>query len=305
MGETKQAELQARYLAAVDRFVDKVKPDQNVIAVIVSGSLAYDVLWEKSDIDMTVVVRDQQLKTTSYSLIDDGIVQNVSLCTRTEFKRGLEGSRGGSFWQSYMAKGRVVYSTDESLVDTFLEAKTVGKDDMAHSALTIAGWLLGDAEKAEKWLTARQDPLYAQYYLLKAAESVAAMELCLAGEPIGRDSIQKAQRRNPDAINPFYQEAMARHLSEQEIRQGIDTLYAYLEQHLDVIAQPILDFMADGEIKTSTLISKHFGVDPHFTTHVFEYLAERGIIERVSQTIRITPKGRQNHEELGYLYISE
>lgn len=305
MSETKQAELRTRYLAAVDRFVDKVKPDQNVIAVIVSGSLAYDVLWEKSDIDMIVVVRDQQLKNTSYSIIDDGIVLNVSLCTRTEFKRGLEGSLGGSFWQSYMAKGMVVYSTDDSLDAAFLDAKTVGKDDMARSALTIAGWLLSDAEKAEKWLTARQDPLYAQYYLLKAAESVAALELCLAGEPIGRDAIQRAQRRNPDAINPFYQEAMARHLSEQEIRQGIDTLYAYLEQHLDVITQPVIAFMADGEIKTSTLISKHFATDPHYLTHVFEYLAELGVIERVSQTIRITPKGRQNHEELGYLYISE
>lgn len=52
-----QIELRERYLAAVDRFVEKVKPDPNVLAVIVSGSLAYDLLWEKSDIDMSVVVR--------------------------------------------------------------------------------------------------------------------------------------------------------------------------------------------------------------------------------------------------------
>lgn len=305
MSERTQAELRERYLAAVDRFVVKVKPDPNVAAVIVSGSLAYDVLWEKSDIDMVVVVRDQLLKNTSYSIIDDGIVMNVSLSTRSSFKRTLEGVIGGSFFQSYLAKGMMVYSTDDSLVEAFEDMKIVGKDDIARSALTIAGQLLGEVEKAEKWLTARKDALYAQYYLLKAAESVAAMELCLAGEPIGRDSIQKALKLNPDAINPFYQDAMSRHLSEQEIQHGIDTLYAYMKQHLDIITKPVLAFMADQEIKTSTLIAKHFNTDPHFMAHVFEYLADIGIIERVSQTIRITPKGRQNHEELGYLYISE
>ena len=44
-----QAEIKERYLAAVDSFVDKVRDDPNVIAVIVCGSLAYDVVWEKSD----------------------------------------------------------------------------------------------------------------------------------------------------------------------------------------------------------------------------------------------------------------
>ncbi len=300
-----QTELRERYLATVDRFVEKVKSDPNVIAVIVSGSLAYDVLWEKSDIDTSVVVRDQQLKNDSYAIIDDGIVMNIHLTTRSSFKRQLEGSIGGSFFQSYLAKGMMVYSTDDSLAEAFEEMKVVGKDDVASSALTIAGRLLGEVEKAEKWLTARRDPLYAQYYLLKAAETVAAMELCLAGEPMGRDTIQKALKLNPDAINPFYQGAMSGHMSEQEIQQGIDRLYAYIEQHLEIITKPIIAFMADQEIKTGTLIAKHFGTDPHFLVHVFEYLADLGVVERVSQTIRITPKGRQIHEELGYQYITQ
>ena len=305
MSEVIQAQLKERYLAAVDSFVEKVKIDPNVIAVIVSGSLAYDVLWEKSDIDMSVVVRDQVLKNTSYSIIENGIIINVHLSTRSEFRRGLEGSIGGSFFQSYMAKGMVVYSTDDSLIEFFEDIKVVGRDDMALSALLIAAELLGTLEKVEKWLTARKDPLYAQYYLLKSAESVARMELCIAGQPIGRDAIQKALALNPDAITPFYQDAMSRLFSEEEIWQGIKRLDSYLEQHLPTITKPVLSFMADQEIKTGTLIGKHFRTDPHFIVHVFDYLVEKGVIERVSQTIRITPKGKQVHEELGYLYISQ
>lgn len=56
-------EVRARFIAAVDSFIEKLKSDPNILAVVVSGSLAYDVVWEKSDVDMTVVVRDQLLKT--------------------------------------------------------------------------------------------------------------------------------------------------------------------------------------------------------------------------------------------------
>ena len=305
MREIKQAELKERYLAAVNSFVEKVKVDPNVIAVIVSGSLAYDVLWDKSDIDMNVVVRDQVLKNTSYSITLDGIIINLNLSTRSSFKRELEGSIGGSFFQSYLAKGMVVYSSDDSLIESFEDMKVIGKDDSALSAFRIAAELLGTVEKVEKWLTARQDPLYAQYYLLKAAESVAAMELCIAGLPIGRDAIQKVLALNPAAITPIYQEPMSRLFSDEDIRESIDRLYSYLDQHLDTIAKPVLTFMADQEIKTSTLLAKQFDTEPHFIVHVFEYLADKGIIERVSQTIRITPKGKQVHEELGYLYIND
>jgi hypothetical protein len=52
------------------------------------------------------------------------------------------------------------------------------------------------------------------------------------------------------------------------------------------------------------MIAKHFGMEAHFIVHVFEYLAEKGVIERVSRTIRPTPKGKPAVEEIGYLYVA-
>ena len=90
MDEETQAELKKRYMAAVDSFIDKIRVDPNVIAAIVCGSLAYDVIWEKSDIDMTVIIRDQHLATNSYCIIEDGITINVWIAERSTFKREME-----------------------------------------------------------------------------------------------------------------------------------------------------------------------------------------------------------------------
>lgn len=303
MNEQLQAEIKERFMAATQSFVDKVKDDPNVIAVIICGSLAYDMVWEKSDVDMTLVVRDQVLKNDSYCIIEDDITINVHLMIRSTFKRGLERNIGGSFSQSYFAKGKIVYTNDDSLYEYFEDLKNIGSDDIALSAFSIACMLVHLYEKCQKWLTVRKDTLYAQYYLLKTAEVIANMELCLNGEPSSRESIQKVLKINPDIINPFYRNAMSHLLSEEELKEAIEGIDKYLEQHLDILKKPVIEFMSDQEIKTVTLFAKHFHSEGHGIVGTLDYLAEKGVIEKVSQTIRITPKSKLAVEEIGYLYI--
>lgn len=298
-----QSELKERYMAAVESFVSKVKGDPNVIAVIVSGSLAYDVIWEKSDIDMTLIIRDQILSNDSYCIVEDGITINVYLSPRSGFKRYMERNIGGSWFQSYMSKGKIVYTTDDSLYEYYEDIRRVGADDMAMSMVYLAGELIANRDKCKKWLTARKDPLYAQFFLLLCAETTARMEVCSRQLTIGRDSIQKAMQLAPDAIGPLYTDAMSHHMTEQEINSCIEHIDRYLLDKLDIFKKPVLEFMADQQIKTMTLISKHFHAECHFMIEVFDYLAQIGVIEKVSKTIRITPKSRMAVEEIGYLYI--
>ena len=301
--EDPQAALRTRFQSALDAFVGKVRPDPNVLAVIVAGSVAYDVIWEKSDVDMTVIVRDQNLKTTSYALVEDGITLNLWVCGRSEFRRELDRQVGGSWLHSYLAKGKVIYARDESLVEFFEAARDIGDEDRALSAMTHATYLIHDAHKVQKWLGAGQDPLLAQHTLCMMAESLAHMHLCLQGEPATRQSIRKVVAREPELLRPLYQDPLSRRLTDEEIQAGIEHVNNYLTAHQDFFCAPLLRFMSDGEIKTVTLLARQFHMEAHAVTSLPDWLADKGVLERVSQTIRITPKGRQNIEELGYLYL--
>jgi predicted nucleotidyltransferase len=300
-----QVEIKKRYMAAVDSFVSKVRDDQNVIAVIVCGSVAYDDVWEKSDIDMTLIVRDQHLNNDSYCIIEDGITINVMVVARSEFKRFIEKQIGGTFLQSYYSKGRIVYTSDDSLYEYFEDIRKPGSDDIELSILYSACELVSLYEKCQKWLMVKGDPLYAQYYLLKAAEPLARIEIYLRGEVPTRECIRRAVEIDSEMIGTYYNNAMSRRLREEEIASAIEGIDRYLEQHIDIIKKPVIDFMADQEIKTVTLIVKHFHAESHFIVGIFDYLAEKGVIEKVSQTIRITPKSRMAVEEIGFLYIPD
>ncbi len=303
MEKYNQEEITLRYQEAANSFINKIKCDPNVIAVIISGSLAYDQVWEKSDIDMTLVVRDQVLKQESFCIVEDDITINVYLITRSSFKRFLESLSGGSVMHSYFSKGHIVYSTDESLYEYFEEYKTIGQDDIAMTVFYDACELVHIYEKCQKWIKVKRDPLYAQLYLIKAAEIIARMELCLHGELPTREAIKRAYEINPELISVYYNHAMSHHYSEEEIMIAIERMDHYMESHLDIIRKPALDYMSDGEMKTVTMITKYFHKDSPFIISIFDYLADKGVIAKVSQTIKITPKSRMAVDEIAYQYI--
>jgi len=56
--EMTQKEIHQR---ALNNFVNSVKSDPNVIALLLNGSLAYGTVWAKSDIDLLMLIRDEKL----------------------------------------------------------------------------------------------------------------------------------------------------------------------------------------------------------------------------------------------------
>lgn len=298
-----EAELKKRYLQAMKDFVDNIKEDPNVIAIIMCGSLAYDQIWEKSDIDTKVVIRDQNMKNTSYCITQDEIIINVDIMTRSNFKRSMEKNLGGSISQSILAKGQMVYTQDESLREFFEENKLIGENDINRMIFYLAIELVNIMDKCKKWTYVKEDYLYAQFYLLKVVDLIARIEVLTAGESPSREVIGRALEINPDVITPIYQDALSHHFNREELIRAIDFIDSYLDSRLDVIAQPVIDFMKDEEIKTVTILAKHFDASGHYIVAIFEYLADKGILERVSQNIRITPKSRLSVEELGFLYM--
>ncbi len=303
MNDIEQAELKKRYQRAIDQFIDKIKEDVNVIAVIINGSVAYDVIWEKSDVDMTVVVRDQQLKSENLSIDEDGITFNVYLVQRSTFKRGMESALGGSFLQSFFSNGKIVYSTEESLYEYFEDIRQIGEDDIALSVMHLAGELISTMHKAQKWMTARKDLMYAQYFLLKAAEIIAHMELCIRGLPTSRSAIQKAIDLNPGIMETFYRHPMEHLLTEGEITNTLRQLDCYIEEKMVLFKKPVIEYLSDLQIKTTTMIAKRFRSESHMIIDVLDYLTEKGVLERVSQLIKLTPKSRLSIEEIGFIYI--
>ena len=294
-------EITKRYDAAVKSFADRLRGDPNVIAVLVAGSVYHGTVWEKSDVDATVVVRDQRLERRSYGIYEDNILINVYVCQRSELKRGMERSLGGLMGHSIDATTKVVCTTDDSLYEYIEENRAIGVADAEKAVFTNVNWLLGVMEKIEKWLVVKQDAEYARYYVLKAADIIANIEVCSRLIPPTREAILEAADLNPELMREFYTLPMAAPMTEREIYGVIKKMEDYILTHMDSVLAVTRDFFGDGEIKTGTQTARHFGSDMHYLHPILDFLCDRGYLDKISQPMRLTPKGRMNVEEAAFI----
>jgi predicted nucleotidyltransferase len=298
----KQAALQKRYEDALMSFVEKVKVDRNVIAVFVYGSISHGTVWENSDTDVVVLVREQRLDNKEYALYEDNLQVNIEIYQYSDFKRNLEKAPAGSLWHGFGSTYRIVYTAEESLRDYIEEYKKIGKYDMEKALFFSAETVVNCIYKTRKWINVIDDLEYARYYALKnGANDIACMVVTSHFMSPTREAILQAAKLEPETMEKFFYKPMRGPMTKDELNRLADDMDEYLMGHYEALTRIADDCFGDGEMKTGTQITRYYGAGMHQLDSLMNYLCEKGYMIRVSQTIRLTPKSRPLVEETAYI----
>lgn len=296
-------DVQARYERALEALVDKLRVDRSVVAVVLWGSLAHDVVWERSDIDLTIVRDDRDARQGSGGVVltVEGVNIHAIVMTRSEFRKGLQGT--GSFVSSAMSLGRMLFTRDEALGRTFEEFRTFGARDRRAQILSAAGNTVPWLDKTQKWLQAKSDPHYAAYFLNIVTHNLAVVEVLRHNQTPSREAIHQALALNPDLFRRLYLDLMDAPKTEAVVREAIDLIYAYLDEHRDDIFGPLLDYLIEeGTIRSSADIEQHFSrtLGARGVVSSCEWLADRGVLVKASLPCYLTEHSRVELEQLAF-----
>jgi len=293
-----------KYRAALDSFLAKAEQDPYILAVVLLGSLSYDVVWERSDIDLHVVTQDIKLRVTSHALVENDINFHASLSTRAEFKKTLEGARGSSFMHSVMTRGTLVYCRDETLAEAFADRHRVGARDCELSLMQCVGGIIWALDKAQKWLLAKNDPYYSFVWIMKCLDSFSSLVLIRRGDIPDREAIVHALRAEPELIQPIYTGLIDAPKDAAALTRALGTIEAYLLDNAHEFCAPIFEYLQDtGGIRSSSEIESHFQSHHGISAALIcEWLADRGLIDKVSSPVRLTEKSRVNFDEAAFYW---
>jgi hypothetical protein len=300
--------VQTRFDQALNSLMEKVRQDPNILAAVLLGSLSYDTVWEKSDIDLYLVTDELKQKETDYCLVEDGICIHAHLATRGRFQKFIEGAVRGGFIHSMMSRGRLLFTRDETLRELFDRIDRVGARDREIQLLNYGSMLIPGLIKAEKWLRVKQDPEYAFLWIMKWVEVLAIIEVLLQGEVPAREVIHQALRLNPKFFRAVYCDLIHGEKSAEAIGHCLALMRRYLMHRVDVLFGPVLAYLehADGVRCTSEL--NHYFKNPMGLScpdAAYEWLADQGVIEKVATPVRLTPRSRVDVQEAAYFYSGE
>lgn len=196
--------LRRQYEEALQAFVEKVERDPYILAAILFGSLSYDEVWEKSDIDVMLVGRDEKNVEKAFCLVENGINIHAFLTPRGRFRRMMEGALQSSFMHSSFAKSRLLFTRDETLRELYEKKDHLGTKDREVQLLRAGTGALPSLMKAEKWFYVKKDLHYSFFWTMRLVDGLAQIEAFLNGEIAGREVIQQALRLNPSFFNALY-----------------------------------------------------------------------------------------------------
>ena len=298
-----------KFTAALDGVVEEVKRDRSILAAILCGSLSHDTVWEKSDIDLVLVtIDDKKVQAGGLSLYADGLNVHAILMPRTAFRKAVEGSLRSSFAHSFLAKGRLLYTHDPTIAALCETLAGMGRRDQQVQLLRAAMCALPDIDKAQKWFVTRADLDYTALWLLYAATPLAQVEVIAAGQLVDREVIPQALRLNPAFFKTVYSDLLNSPKTRDGVQAALKAAESYIATRASTVFAPILEYLRDiGEPRSCREIDDHFeknfGLDS--VTIACEYLADRGLLGKVSSPARLTRKSNIEVEELAFFHVGQ
>lgn len=295
------------FMAAVDKLVAQLRHDTSILATILCGSLAHDTVWDKSDVDLVLITIDEaKVSQEGISLYADGINVHASLMTRSAFRSLVQGGLQNAFMHSLLAKGRLLYTHDETIARLCESLHQLGARDREIQLLRAATGALWPLYKAHKWLVTRGDLEYTALWLLYVAMSIARIEVISSGAIAGREVIPEAQKLNPALLDTIYGNLLRQPVTRARIDAALETVDDYLASRATTLFAPVLNYLRDaGEARACSEIEHYF--KRHFdvveVTSACEYLADRNLIGKVSVAARLTKKSTVSVEELAFVYL--
>jgi hypothetical protein len=300
------ASVRDKFSAALDALVAQVKDDKSILAAILCGSLSHDTVWAKSDIDLVLVtIDDRKFDREGMTLYADGVNVHAQLIARAEFRKLVEGSIRNSFFHSYLAKGRLLYTHDESIADLCARLSELGERDTKMQLFRAATNALPSLYKAHKFMITRGDLDYTALWILYTANALARIEILEARQLADREVLPQALKLNPALFKTIYTDLINTKKTTANVGAALDAIDGYLAGRATTVFAPLIDHLRDaGETRSCTEISnyfsRNFGIEEVVTA--CEYLADQGLIGKAAVSVQLTKRSNVNVQELAFFY---
>jgi len=296
-----------KFTAALDALVDRVKEDRSILAAVLCGSLSHDTVWAKSDIDLVLVtIDDKKVGPSDLALYADDVNVHAILLPRADFRKTVESAIHNSFIHSLLAKGRLLYTHDETIADLCARLRDIGDRDVELQLLRAGTHALGPIYKAHKWLLTRNDLDYTALWILYAATPLAEIEVVGAHLLADREVIPQAMKLNPAFFKIVYTDLLNQKKTRQSVQAALDAVDQYVAERAPRLFALLIDHLREvGEARSSKEIENHFkrNFDVGGMTAACEYLADQGLIGKASTAVQLTRKSNVEVQELAFFYL--
>ena len=184
----------------------------------------------------------------------------------------------------------------------------IGERDSRLQLFGAAAQALSFIDKAHKWLVTRGDLDYSALWILYSATPLARIEVIGARQLADREVIPQAMKLNPEFFSLIYTGMLNAKKTRKAVECALAAIDSYMEERTNTLFDPLLEHLKEvGEARSATEIEAHFkrNFNVEGVITACEYLADRGLIGKVSTPVQLTKMSNVMVQELAFVYLGE
>ncbi|NHJ49164.1 MAG: hypothetical protein FK733_15355 [Asgard group archaeon] len=287
------------YQTAFDSLVEKAKEDEYVLSLMLCGSLSYDKVWEKSDLDTIIITRDEPIDRYQ-SLLEMDVYIDTLVYSRDSFRKLIQRATDGSLPHSFFSKSKVIFTKDESIYDLYEDLEKIGLRDLEKMLMTNYVYAKDLINKALRAINLFDDPSFSFNFILSGIRRLASIEVILNRQIPLRESIEQALKINPKFFKDIFIDTVRiPDKNKETMMEVIDKMDQYLKDRLEIIIQPVLRLIKKHKELTYEDLWDHFR-DIRITIDIKDFV-DAGLITEIPATCRFVKKSSSEMLQPAYL----
>jgi uncharacterized protein len=147
---------------------------------------------------------------------------------------------------------------------------------------------------------------YSFLWIMYTIQHLAQIEVLSHGIVPRREVIPQALKLNPAFFGPVYQDLVHGPKDEASIQQAINLINEYIDCKTYDLFGPVLDYLRDeGGVRSTTELDLYFRKQVQAEwplSNIYEWLADKGILQKVPNPVRLTQKSQVTVDEAAYYF---
>lgn len=287
-----------QYQKAYASIVQRLKENEQVLAVMVFGSMVTGDLWEESDIDLFVIVNYKLDEITNVYTNEKKVSVHIKLMSKEKFiKFYSEGKRGG-FLHRIFSSSRLVFSKDSDVTARYDRGRYYPDIEREKWNVFYLGNVIKNIGVCKKYLS--NDGLYTAYCsVVKCIEDYAKLYINMSGYMISKDATTMAMNLNDsfrDCVESLF-------FTKNDPEKSIKETIAYIQDSIDVniadITKILLDYMRE---ENCFLSSEEIKAAEVFKSYD---IAMEDVLQRLAYKNVVKKETRNYKSENGKLLFNE
>ena len=186
-----------QYQKAFNSVVDRIKIDESVLSVMVFGSMVTGDLWEESDIDIFVIVKEKFSEIRDIYAQEKGVPIHIKLMGKEKFIQIYSDNLKGGYIHRIFSSSRLIFSKDMDITVRYDGGRFFPDVDRERWGMCFLGKLLKDIGVCKKYLSS--DGIYTAYSTaIRCIEKYSRLFVNSSGYMISKDVMTMALNLNED-----------------------------------------------------------------------------------------------------------